>query len=442
MSDATILLVGYSMAWQQVIAPYRAGDGVTFVEEPDVVRKRDIRASLATAEPACELVEWEYQRSGAADRFYLAHRGLRPVAIVPVLEYAVPFAARLAERYGVPGAGACAAELLCDKHLLRQVATEAGIPNPRSRAVDGPNDVSEFMRERGGPVVLKPANRQGSVGTRVLREPGEVQAAWRDCVAQDEGVFVPDRPRALRMLVEQFVEGDELSVELLVRDGEALFCNVTGKLLFPGTRPVEQAHTVPASIPAALTEVLREETLHVLDAVGFGTGFVHCEWIVCGGVPYLVECAGRMPGDSIVPLIMRAWEADVLGWFLAVMRGDALEEIAPPHAPGGAAAWFLHVAPGEVVEVRGLEHVRAMDGVTSAEVMVQPGDRTFELRSSWDRVGYVLTAAGSADAALELARRAAESIAIDTVADCGDVAPPEPPLEPEGQRKLGQTKEL
>lgn len=430
MTEQTILLVGYSMAWQQVIGTYRAGDAVTFVEEPDVVRKRDVHASLATADPACELVEWEYQRPGAADRFHLAHRDLRPVAIVPVLEYAVPFAARLAERYGVPGAGACAAELLCDKHLLRQVAAEAGIPNPRSQAVDGPDDVFEFMREHGGPVVLKPANRQASVGTRVLRELGEVKAAWQECVSQDEGIFVPDRPRPLRMLVEQFVEGDEFSVELIVRDGESLFCNVTGKLLFPGTRPVEQAHTVPASIPPALTALLCEETLRVLDATGFCTGFVHCEWIVSGGVPHLVECAGRMPGDSIVPLIMRAWQADVVEWFLTVMRGDALEQIPPTQAPGGSAAWFLHVPPGEVVDVRGLEQARAMEGVTSAEVSVQPGDRTFELRSSWDRVGHVLTAAASADAALELARHAADAIAIDVVTDSAHITSPEPPLEP------------
>jgi len=345
----------------------------------------------------------------------------------------VPFAARVAELYGVPGASARAAEVLCDKHLLRQVAGEAGIPNPCSQPVQGPAEVSEFMRAHGGRVVLKPANRQASVGTRVLRELEEVQAAWQECVAQDEGIFVPDRPRPLRMLVEQFVEGDEFSVELVVRDGAASFCNVTGKVLFPGARPVEQAHTVPADIPPAMTDLLRRETLRVLAAVGFRTGFVHCEWIVSAGVPHLVECAGRMPGDSIVPLIMRAWDVDVVAWFLAVMRGDALEQTAPAAAPGGAAAWFLHLPAGEVASVGGLDDARSMEGVTSVEVSVKPGDRTFELRSSWDRVGYVLTAAPTAGAALELARRAAQRIAIDVVAGAGgdavamDEAPPADP---------------
>ena len=61
-----------------------------------------------------------------------------PVAILPGVEYAVPFAARLAERYGVPGAGLGAATILSDKALLRAVTSEAGIPNPRSERVPQP----------------------------------------------------------------------------------------------------------------------------------------------------------------------------------------------------------------------------------------------------------------------------------------------------------------
>ena len=166
----------------------------------------------------------------------------------------------------------------------------------------------------------------------------------------------------------------------------------------------------------------------MLDAVGFASGFGHREWIVSEGVPHLVECAGRMPGDSIVPLIMQAWQADVVDWFLTVMRGDAPAGPLPTGAPRGAAAWFLHVEPGEVVSVRGVHEARALEGVTSAEVSVAAGDATYELRSSWDRVGYVLTLAEDADTALALARRAAETIAIDVVprTEAADVPGPLP----------------
>ena len=118
--------------------------------------------------------------------------------------------------------------------------------------------------------------------------------------------MVPDRPFPVRMLAERFVRGDEYSVEMLVSDGRPLFANVTGKLLFPGPRPIELGHVVPANIPDKLKALLHEQTERVLRAVGFGTGVVHCEWIVSGGTAYFVECAGRFPGDGIVELIDRA----------------------------------------------------------------------------------------------------------------------------------------
>ncbi len=422
MNPRPILLVGYSLAWQAVMANEDATDPVVFVEEPDVARKRNVDEHLAGS-PA-ELIRWEYQLPGAADRFYLAHRDLDPIAILPGVEYAVPFAARLAERYGVAGAGLGAATLLSDKALLRTVTREAGIANPRSERVHGPGEVRAFMRDVGGPIVLKPANRQASVGTQILRDPGAIDAAWDECTRQDEGVYAPDRDKPLIMLAEQFVSGDELSVELLVRDGKPLFANVTEKHLFAGPRPIELGHAVPAPIEPALTKLLVRQTRRVLDAVGFASGFAHCEWIVMDGVPYLVECAGRMPGDLIVPMIDQAWGTDIVAAFATVMRGETPAPL-PTTAAGGAGVCFVRAEPGEVVSVSGVEEARALDGVLSADVLVAPGDRVNELRSSWDRVGWVNAVAATPAEALELAKRAAALITVDVLAD----ALAHPPLE-------------
>jgi biotin carboxylase len=272
------------------------------------------------------------------------------------------------------------------------------------------------MRSAGGPIVLKPANRQASVGTQVLRDLDAVDAAWSECTQQDEGIYAPDRAKPLVMLAEQFVAGDEFSVELLVRDGEPLFANVTEKHLFAGPRPIELGHAVPAPIAPALTDLLVAQTRRVLDAVGFGSGFVHCEWIVMLGKPYLVECAGRMPGDLIVPMIDQAWGTDIVAAFATVMRGESPAPL-PATPAAGAGVCFVRAEPGEVVSVGGVEEARALDGVLSADVLVKPGDRVNELRSSWDRVGWVNATAATPEEALELAKRAAALITVDVLTD-------------------------
>ena len=423
-NTAPVILVGYSRAWLGALANYQPDRSLIFVDEPDVIRKRGVRDETADSATLRELIEWEYLLDGAADCFYHRYRDLRPAAVVPVVEYSVPFAARLAERYGVVGAGYGAALVLRDKQLLRRVTAAAGVPNPESVAVAGPAEVKAFMAELGGPIVLKPANRQASVGTRIVYQTDDVVAAWAECIDHDEGVFVPDRPMPLRMLAERFVRGDEFSVEMMVRGGRPEFGAVTRKFLFDGPRPVERGHLHPADVGGELTERLVAGTARVLDAAGMDSGFVHCEWIVENGVPHLVECAGRLPGGGVMDLVGLAWKYDAFGQYWAMMKGQPATETPPPAPPRYAAAWLAHAPAGEVVSVDGVDEASAGEGVHICSVGVEPGERIHELRSSWDRVVLVKAAGATADEALANARRAIDRIVI-TVRPAAQPAPAE-----------------
>jgi len=408
-----VILVGYSRAWLGAVARFQPDRSVIFVDEPEVVRKRAVRAQTGDSPTLRELIEWEYQLDGMADSFVNRYPDLRPVAAVPVVEYSVPFAARLAERYRVPGAGYGAARLLRDKRLLRIATAAAGIANPRSVSVSGPDEVRAFMAELGRPIVLKPANRQASIGTKIVHEEAEVDRAWAECADQDEGVFFPDRPSPVRMLAERFVPGAEFSVEMMVRGGRPVFGAATRKFLFDGPRPIERGHLHPADIEAGLRARLLADTVRVLAAVGMDTGFVHCEWIVEDGVPHLVECAGRLPGDWIMDLVEAAWRYDVFGQYWALMRGEPLAE-APLAAPGYAAVWMAHAAAGEVESVDGVDEAKAVAGVRTCMVTVEPGERVNELRSSWDRVAVVIAEGATGSAALSSAQQAIDRITIKT----------------------------
>jgi len=413
MRERPVLIVGFVTPVLMALTGVEPDGSVVLVEEPDVIRKRDLRSRLAGSSLVRELIEWEHARPGTADEFYATHRDLDPVAVVPLIEYATPFAARLAERYGVPGASLGAALILRDKALLRHVSAAAGLANPESATVTCPADVLAFMRAHPGPVVLKPANRQAAVGTQIVHDPAEVERAWANCLEQDEGIFVPDRPMELRMLVERYVPGPEYSVEMLVRGGRQLFANVTGKQLYAGPRPVELAHIVPADIPDDLTETLAELTRQVVAAVGFADGILHCEWIVADdGVPYLVECAGRIAGDGIMEIIDHAYPIKLLHSYFAMMRGETLPEL-PRRATGGAAVRFVPMEPGVIDAVLGLEQARQVEGVFLVDLQVGPGHRFAGLRSSWDRAGLVMTEADSPAEALQRAEKAAGLVRIE-----------------------------
>ena len=412
MTDRPIVLVGFVHALAE-LSGFLPERSVVLVEEPDVVRKRGVRAIAADSSLVRELVEWKHQLPGAADEFLAARPDLHASAVVPFTEYATPFAARLAERCGVPGAGFGAALLMRDKSLLRNVTRAAGIPNPASEPVDSAAQVEQFLAAHDGPVVLKPADRQGAVGTRIVYDAAEVVEAWAECQVHDEGAMVPDRARAVRMLAEEYVVGPEYSVEMVVRDGEPLFTNITDKVLYPGPRPIELAHVLPAPVAPELAKSLRDSTTAVLRATGFGSGFVHCEWIVREDVPVLVECAGRFPGDGIVEMIERAYEEPVGQYYFSVMRGLTPPEF-PTSAPQTAAVRFADAVSGEIISITGLDAANAMPGVVRCWIGPPVGEVVPELRNSWHRIGSAMVLAPTPAEAMQLAEKAMGQVHVVT----------------------------
>ena len=151
-----VILVGFVGAALPTLPNIQPDQSVIFVEEPDVVRKRDVRTKVAECPTVRELVEWEFHLPGKADEFYHAYRDLDPEAVIPLTEYATPFAARLAERYGLPGAGFAAATLLRDKALLRNVSRAAGSP---TRAASGSKDRTRCSRSCGRSAARSCSNR-------------------------------------------------------------------------------------------------------------------------------------------------------------------------------------------------------------------------------------------------------------------------------------------
>ncbi len=202
-----------------------------------------------------------------------------------------------------------------------------------------------------------------------------------------------------------------MSVELLVADGELLFANVTAKAVFPGRHPVEAGHVVPAPIDGPVRDRLLAANDALVAAVGYGTGAIHSEWIVADGIPYLVECAGRLPGDAIVPLIDLSYDCNLLRLVTDLLSGERPEMPGAPSS--GAAVRFLTGRPGIVRAIHGMERAREVEGVLAAIPTVQVGTPVPPLACSWDRVGHVVTTGPDGPEADRRAAHAASFISYD-----------------------------
>ncbi|WBB70472.1 ATP-grasp domain-containing protein [Micromonospora sp. WMMD812] len=408
-----LIIIGASHGMLRWFVDDLPADSVVLVEEPDVIHRRDVDLLAEQLPFVSRVVPVEYQTGLDVAALLAREPGLAAARLVmPGLEYAVGAAARLADALGLPGAGGAAAEVFSDKHRMRLLAAEAGLANPAFELVDDPAVAAAFARRHGGRCVLKPTRRSGSLGVQILTDPEQVAGAWAETATPEEPPDATRRGLPSAVLVEQVLDGREHSVELLVADGEVIFGNVTDKRVQAGRRPVETGHTVPSLLPGGVQRDLLDAANRLARAAGFRTGVLHSEWIVADGVPTLIECAARLPGDMITALISIAYECGFIEAYLRTLRGE--RPVLPARPTGGAAVEFLLATPGTVTGIDGVRAARRVSGVLNVQLDVAPGAEVGEVTNSLARSGHVLVWGADATEATGAAAKAAEQIRITT----------------------------
>ncbi|MGN6224490.1 D-alanine--D-alanine ligase [Pseudoxanthomonas sp.] len=112
----------------------------------------------------------------------------------------------LMEAFGMPytGSPVLGSALSMDKVRTKQVWLSLGLPTPRYVRLLKGDDVHAGARELGLPVIVKPANEGSSVGVTRVFQDSDLDSAV-ELAARYDG----------ELLMEQLVEGDELTVGIL-----------------------------------------------------------------------------------------------------------------------------------------------------------------------------------------------------------------------------------
>ncbi|MFJ7625101.1 ATP-grasp domain-containing protein [Streptomyces sp. NPDC097595] len=390
------------------------------VEEPDVIAARDLDRRAAAHPCVARVVRAPiHDEHDLSAVLSAVARPPHVRAVLPGVEYGVSAAAHLAAHWGLPGAGTGAARVLRDKALLREACERAGVPQPRWQRAVRADDVRAFRDREGGSCVLKPANRQGSLGVQLLGPGDDPDAAWLHTVGADEPRLRARRPLPASFLVEELVDGPEISAECVVLDGRVLFRNLTGKAVRPGRHPVEMGHHVPAVVPPGVPERVAAAMDRLVAATGFRTGVLHAEWLLRDGrSPVLVECAGRVPGDCIHELIDLAHGGSLVADLLTVLSGSSDVPVRQPRRH--VAIRFLNCPPGRVLAVDGVDEAEEPEGVVKVHIAVAPGAESATVADSHARAGYVLVTGEDAGRTAQLLDAAAGRVRF-TVGPARDV---------------------
>ena len=382
-------------------ASWRAPDFMAAADKLglDVVVASDINQPLADMYPGRWLtLPYHDPERGAqavaryADRFPLD-------AVVAVDDPGIHVAALASETLELPANRAESVLATRDKSVLRERLAAAGIPSPAwhiARFDDDPAATASTVEQRlGWPVVIKPLALNGSRGVIRANNANALQRAvdrlhrllTRPTVRDECG------DTADRFLIEQYIPGEEVALEGLLRGGQ-----LHTLALFDKPDPLEgpffeeTIYVTPSRLPESQQQLISATTQRAAEALSLRDGPLHAELRLNADGAWPVDIAARTIGG----LCART---------LSFGAGMSLEEIVLRHAVGApldslnreatAAGVMMIPVPraGILRAVHGLEAARVVQHIDNIEIEARPGDRLIPLPESSDYPGFIFARA-------------------------------------------------
>ena len=195
----------------------------------------------------------------------------------------------VADSLGLPGNTLGSSAKSTNKFLMRQAFEVNGDPIPGYMLVK--NDVDLKMLKLQYPVIVKPTDRSGSRGICKLESIIGLKEAVDH--ARSEGF-------ENKVLIEEFIDGKEYSVEGISFNGEHHILAVTLKYTTGAPQFIETGHMEPAPIDHTTYKKICGVVTHALSTLEIENSASHSEIkIDSNGNIYIIEIGARMGGDCI-----------------------------------------------------------------------------------------------------------------------------------------------
>ncbi|MFD8500481.1 acetyl-CoA carboxylase biotin carboxylase subunit family protein [Amycolatopsis sp. NPDC059657] len=323
----------------------------------------------------------------AAVRRYELETGLRPEAVVPIIEMTVHVSVAISQYYGLSSLSEEAVGLSRDKHTMKAAFEQAGVPTARHRTFSTLADLQEVSEELTFPLVLKPRDFAGNTGTIKVDSSEDLPAAYDHC--RDELLAIAPLYDFSdgRFQAEEFVRSThEISVEVLNYGDQRAVLAVTDKAKLPAPHFTEIGQLVPSR--ESDNDAVRDLGVKACEALGITRGIAHVEILVNGSELSVVEVAARPGGDGIMDLIDRVYGFSPYDLHYASYLNTMDELPKIPREPRGIGAIrFLKAPVGTITAVNEVEQFT--DEELALYVTAKAGDRSHPASSYLTRDGVM-----------------------------------------------------
>ena len=295
-----------------------------------------------------------------------------------------------------------------NKVEMRVALEKNKVPIPKFFKVSNEEEYKKAVKEFNVPFIVKPVDSSGSRGVfEVLDITNQslIERAYRYC-----------RPFSSvgDVIVEEYMNGPEVSVETLSIDGVCHVIQITDKLTTGAPYYVEMGHSQPTRLGQDIVEKVVEVAKSANRAIGIKDGPSHIEIIVTDKGPKIVEIGARLGGDNInTHLVPLSTGIDIVECCIKIALGEK-PEVKSKFNKGAAIRYFKQDA-GVVSAIEGIEEAEKVPGIKQISIVHDIGEEITDIVNSGARLGFVIAQDADAESAIRDCERAMNQIKINII---------------------------
>lgn len=330
--------------------------------------------------------------------------------ILAANDYVTAIAAKVSEAFAtkhIPYSAVIKARL---KDETRKALRDCNLPNARFTEISNLEEAKKAANNIGYPVILKPTDGACSQNVFLVNNQNELIGAFNK-LSNSKKSYLDFKVRR-KFLVEEYIDGDEFSVEIFMLNGKAAFASVTEKI--KGQLPffVEVAHIVPTSVHTDKISILTKAAEDYMNALGLKDGCSHVEMRLSPKGPIVMEINPRPGGDQIArDLLINAFGINLFSAIIDWHLGNSVD-VKPKKNLASAIAFLTTSMVGKIKAISGVEKAMNTHGVVKCLVKAKIGDFVKPPESSDDRYGYVISVGKTPNEAKQTAYAALEQIKL------------------------------
>lgn len=333
--------------------------------------------------------------------------------IHPCSEVSMNVMGRIHDELNLSGVSRKQAVVATNKHLMRETFKKGDAPSPISILAKSAEDAWEQFMAMPGDAILKPSRNSGSRGiAKVSKGSNGVSEVSKEDFYKLYDIAL-EESRDNSVLIEQFIEGPEFSVEIIVWEGKVNVLTVTDKKTTEAPHFVELGHNQPSCFPEDTVALIKDAAVRGVKALGVDKCACHAEVKVQDGKAYLMEIGARMGGDFISTVLTRlSTGIDMVA--AAIDCALNIEpDLTPKAAPQGVCIRYFCPKPGKLVRISNTE-VLDDPRVHEWEIYHQVGDEIPEVTSSLCRSGHVIVTEETPQKAIAYAESLLNEVKMET----------------------------